>query len=329
MKETFLVIVVVIMHVAALGAIVMIQGCGMTQKVGEVENPPSPVMPPISTAEAPRVKTPFKPPIEVKPIVSSKDIFTYTIKKGDSLSSIASKYNINAREIAAINSIKDVNRIQVGQELVIPTVKGITPKTHPKTPRKLSKSYPAKAGASANAYVVQSGDNLTEIANLHGTSIKAIKSINNLSSDKILIGQKIIIPDNATKQRLQKTEPSSSSPKKQDSEPLDTLFAAPSPSLPRPESKSKPTKENTPALPEPMPRNEIDVMDETGTDTSLDLDDVQQDKPYPYRVGEGETLADIARAFVVSENDIIKLNKLTPGEPLKPGQEIMIPASDF
>lgn len=44
---------------------------------------------------------------------------TYTVKKGDTLGSIAKKYNTTASNIAKLNNIKNVNRIYVGQKLII------------------------------------------------------------------------------------------------------------------------------------------------------------------------------------------------------------------
>ena len=44
---------------------------------------------------------------------------TYTVKKGDTLSAIAKKYNTTASNIAKLNNIKNVNRIYVGQKLII------------------------------------------------------------------------------------------------------------------------------------------------------------------------------------------------------------------
>lgn len=47
---------------------------------------------------------------------------------------------------------------------------------------------------SAGVYVVKSGDNLTHIAKTHGTTVKAIMSLNGLQSDRIAVGAKLKIP---------------------------------------------------------------------------------------------------------------------------------------
>jgi LysM repeat protein len=44
-------------------------------------------------------------------------------------------------------------------------------------------------------YRVKSGDSLEKIANANQTSIKAIKELNNLSNDKIIINQKLKLPE--------------------------------------------------------------------------------------------------------------------------------------
>lgn len=44
---------------------------------------------------------------------------TYIVKKGDCLSTIAKKYNTTVKKIASDNNIKDVNKIYVGQKLII------------------------------------------------------------------------------------------------------------------------------------------------------------------------------------------------------------------
>lgn len=47
---------------------------------------------------------------------------------------------------------------------------------------------------SSNAYIVQLGDSLGKIAHDHKTDVKTLKKLNNLSSDTIYSGQKLLIP---------------------------------------------------------------------------------------------------------------------------------------
>lgn len=52
-----------------------------------------------------------------------------------------------------------------------------------------------RSGTVAGTYKVQSGDSLEKIAKIHGVSIKALKEVNNLASDRIIVGQTLKIPE--------------------------------------------------------------------------------------------------------------------------------------
>ncbi len=49
-------------------------------------------------------------------------------------------------------------------------------------------------GKDGKEYVVQKGDTLSTIARTHGTSVAALKKANNLASDDLKVGQKLLIP---------------------------------------------------------------------------------------------------------------------------------------
>lgn len=104
----------------------------------------------------------------------------YTVKAGDSLSKIANSYGITVGRIKSANKLTG-NTIYVGQKLLIPV-----------SDTKVEEKEPATS-AGIN-YVVVKGDNLYTIANKYGVSVNDIKSLNNLSSNTLQIGQVLKIP---------------------------------------------------------------------------------------------------------------------------------------
>jgi LysM repeat protein len=53
----------------------------------------------------------------------------------------------------------------------------------------------AASNHTRTIYVIKSGDTLTRIAKAHGTTVKALKTANNLSNDRIVVGSKLKIPE--------------------------------------------------------------------------------------------------------------------------------------
>ena len=102
----------------------------------------------------------------------------YIIQKGDSLWSIAKKFNTTVNEIKNINNLTS-NTISIGQILVLP-VKQQTP---------IDTTY-----EDTTMYIVKSGDSLYKIANQYNTTVDELKKINNLSTNLLSIGQVLKIP---------------------------------------------------------------------------------------------------------------------------------------
>ncbi|RKQ14953.1 LysM peptidoglycan-binding domain-containing protein [Oceanobacillus bengalensis] len=112
---------------------------------------------------------------------SEADSFSYKVISGDSLWAIANRYNVTIGAIKAANSLTSDTLI-IGQILNIPTGK-LTNST----------DEGAAPGAEDVQYTVTAGDSLWAIANRYGVSVDAIRTSNNLDSDVLQVGQKLII----------------------------------------------------------------------------------------------------------------------------------------
>jgi len=119
---------------------------------------------------------------------------TYIVKKGDVLSKVARANGVTLGEIMALNGFtrEEANRLKIGQAILIPASSGSEPSTPVDVPAPSYAAAPVEVDG-AN-YTVQSGDNLSTIAKRNQSTVSAIKSANNLTSDRIVVGQKLLIP---------------------------------------------------------------------------------------------------------------------------------------
>ncbi|WP_201574349.1 LysM peptidoglycan-binding domain-containing protein [Psychrobacter sp. H8-1] len=107
---------------------------------------------------------------------------TYTVKRGDTLSNIASRAGVSWREIAEWNQIDASANLLSGSTLYLYNAKPIEP----------LKSASTAAASQPESYVVQSGDTLIGTANRFGLSVTELATYNNLSSRADLLrGQKL------------------------------------------------------------------------------------------------------------------------------------------
>lgn len=117
-------------------------------------------------------------------ISGEEEYIMYTVKKRDSLYSIASTYDVSTTEIKTLNKLSS-NLLSIGQVLKIPNV-GKYIETEP--------GESASAFAESDTYTVQRGDSLWSIADKYGISTSELKNINNLESNILTVGQVLIIP---------------------------------------------------------------------------------------------------------------------------------------
>lgn len=100
---------------------------------------------------------------------------TYIVKSGDSLWSIAKKYDITVDELKAANNLT-ANLLTIGQILKIPTI-SIEP-----------------VPGEYITYTVVSGDSLYKIAQKYNTTVNDLVEYNNLATTSLSVGQQLLIP---------------------------------------------------------------------------------------------------------------------------------------
>ncbi|MFM1941395.1 MAG: hypothetical protein RI897_377 [Verrucomicrobiota bacterium] len=97
----------------------------------------------------------------------------YKVRKGDTLTGIASKHSISVEQLASRNGISSKAKLQIGQSLMIPD----------------------GAGSADNLHTIRRGDTLSQIASDHGVTVSSLARLNNLRVNSVLrIGQRLRIP---------------------------------------------------------------------------------------------------------------------------------------
>jgi len=130
---------------------------------------------------------------------------TYTVRRGDTLSTIARRHRVRMSELIALNGLKSKHRIRIGQKLRLPTQGSSSRQVAYNSSSKSKRKPKAAPRASAEVqlpatlpkggyYTVARGDNLTQIAQHFGLSVSELVSLNELRSrNRIAVGQKLLI----------------------------------------------------------------------------------------------------------------------------------------
>lgn len=114
--------------------------------------------------------------INYNPILGSN---YYRVKKGDTLYSIARNYNISVSDIKILNNLT-TNNLSIGQILKLPT------NNNDNNNENTTDEY--------QIYTIKKGDNLYQIARTFNTTVDEIKTLNNLTSNTLTIGNTLKIP---------------------------------------------------------------------------------------------------------------------------------------
>jgi peptidoglycan lytic transglycosylase D len=175
---------------------------------------------------------------------------THRIRTGESLSAIASTYKTSVKELMALNGITNSHRIRAGQELILPGNVYADDESRAavaSTPVSAA-STPSAAVPQPGEYVIQSGDSLWSIArrfNISQSDLVAWNSISNKNQIK--------------------------------------------------------------------PGDKLRIVGSGG--------------PREYIIQSGDSLWSIARRFNLAQNDLLRWNKLSSGNVIRPGQVLRLAAN--
>ncbi len=130
------------------------------------------------------------------------DYIIHIVKKGETLWSIAQRYNLCVDLILATNNIANSELISIGQEMKIPSHKNAVAETNivnqaviDKKNNNINNNISQPENAEPIVYTVKAGDNLWNISRKYGVSVEVIIEVNNLrDKDLLSLGQKLEIP---------------------------------------------------------------------------------------------------------------------------------------
>ena len=187
-------------HVAGLMALLLTQGCkrepapstGDVQPQGYIQDTNLPAADGTNyyavTDTNTYVVPANLPPVDPAGVASATE---HVIVKGDTFYDLAKKYHVTMQALKDANPTVNPSKLQLNQKIVIPapTVAATTGAA----PAPGVESAAAPAGGEI-VHTVKSGETLTKIAEKYKVTVNGIRKANNLTSDRIVVNQKLKIP---------------------------------------------------------------------------------------------------------------------------------------
>lgn len=130
-------------------------------------------------------------PLITKPSVlknSSTTKKTHEVSAGETIFSISKKYNESIKNIQNWNTLDD-NKIKIGQTLIISAIDELKPSTTVENKKPISNA----AQASSIIHKVSASETLFSISKKYDVSVADLKKWNDLTENKIKVGEKLII----------------------------------------------------------------------------------------------------------------------------------------
>jgi membrane-bound lytic murein transglycosylase D len=231
----------------------------------------------------------------------------HEVSKGQTLSYLSHKYGVPVSAIQEVNGLNNVNRLSIGQHLVIPANVNVAERNTKSSSRKTEN----KASSSSNGnikYTVRAGDTLSKLAMKFNTTTSEIKRLNGLrNSNYIKKGQTLTIVSGSgskssglMKDHIVKRGETLGGLAVKYGVPVSSIMTANNLSSAH------------------LLKVGQHLMIPTSSDVNMES----------YTVKEGDTLTELAQKFQVDPSDIEKSNSLANSDYLRTGQRLSIPVDN-
>ncbi len=230
---------------------------------------------------------------------------TYTVQRGDSLWSIASRYGISVNDLRSANSLTS-DTLSIGQVLIIPGVSN-------------GEEDNDNITGPSTTYTVQSGDSLWSIGNRFGVTVQQLRDANNLTSDVLSVGQVLTIPGVSGDED---TGDNNGAVFYYTVERGDSLWSI----ARRFGVTVQEIRDANDLVSDTLSVGQSLIIPGLSADEDLEDDNNNETTPSTYTVQFGDSLWSIANKFGVTVNDLKDANSLT-SNLLSIGQVLIIPSS--
>jgi len=259
------------------------------------------------------------------------DSTMYIVKRGDTLWTIAQRYNLTVNSILANNNISNSELISIGQEMKIPLHKGTVAETNivnqaviDKKNNNINNNVNQPENVEPIVYTVKAGDNLWNISRKYGVSVEVIIDINNLrNKDLLSLGQKLEIPaiGGGLSNSKQKQEPTIVTYTVVKGDTLWSISQRYDVKMRSIISVNNLKEISRLSIGQKLklPITNMDIAKAEGYDQEAAAEEII------YYVKKGESLWSISREYNVKLEAIIAANSITDASKISTGQQLRIP----
>ena len=234
---------------------------------------------------------------------------TYTVQSGDSLTAIASKYNLGMDYIADLNNMSRTAGLRAGQKLKLT---GEVPAVE--TPKTVEKQTTA-SNNSTDIHVVKSGETLNSIARKYHLQLNYLAELNNLSrTANVRVGQRLKVEGDVDSAPI-KTETVAAKPQATSSRATEAYKVKSGESL------------NSIANRAGMSVSELASLNNLSPRAGLQVGQTIQIPKLisQYTVKRGDTLIGLASRYGMDTSQLAELNDIKPNTQLRIGDVIKVP----